>query len=197
MKTVIVYESMFGNTRRIAGAIAEGMGPEASVEVVGVNSERMDAIGDADLVIIGAPTHAHSLSTSSSREEAEEWAADPERNLQLDPQAHGRGVREWLDSQPPLPRLYAAFDTRADMIRLFTGAASTPIARVLGRRRMEAVVPAESFAVSMHNELARGEQDRAREWGQRIAEVAAQRHVGADNTEVDSTGAVSPGADTQ
>lgn len=180
MKTVIVYESMFGNTRRIADAIAEGMGPEASVNVVGVNSEQMDAAGDADLVIIGAPTHAHSLSTQSSRTEAEEWAADPERNLRLDPQARGRGVREWLDSEPPLPRLYAAFDTRADMIRLFTGAASTPIVRVLARRRMEAIVPAESFVVSMHNELADGEEDRAREWGQRIAEVAAERRIGLE-----------------
>ena len=178
---MIVYESMFGNTHRIAVAIAEGMGPGSSVEVVGVNSERVDAIGEVDLVIIGAPTHAHSLSTQSSRKEAEEWAADPERNLQLDPQAQGRGVREWLDSQPPLPHLYAAFDTRADMIRLFTGAASTAIARVLGRRRTEAIVPAESFAVSMHNELAHGEEDRAREWGQRIAEVVAERQIGASS----------------
>lgn len=180
MKTVIVFESMFGNTRRIAGAIAEGMGPAAGVEVVGVNSDLLDSAGDADLVIIGAPTHAHSLSTTSSRKEAEEWAADPERDLHLDPQARGRGVREWLDSEPPLPRLYAAFDTRADMIRLFTGAASTPIVRVLGRRRMEALVPAESFAVSMHNELARGEEDRAREWGRHIAKVAAERRIGAE-----------------
>ena len=179
---MIVYESMFGNTRRIAGAIAEGMGQGASVEVVGVNGERMNAIGDADLVIIGAPTHAHSLSTQSSRDEAEVWAADPERNLQLDPQARGRGVREWLDSDPPLPHLYAAFDTRADMTRLFTGAASTPIARMLGRRRMEAIVPTESFAVATHNELARGEEDRAREWGQRIAEVMAESRIGRENT---------------
>jgi len=178
---VIVYESMFGNTRRIAGAIAEGMGPGERVEVVAVTSERMDAIGDADLVIIGAPTHAHSLSTQSSRKEAEEWAADPERNLRLDPQARGRGVREWLDSQPPLPHLYAAFDTRADMIRMFTGAASTPITRIVGRRRMEAIVPAESFVVSMHNELTSGEEDRARAWGQRIAEVAAEGHTGVEN----------------
>ncbi len=179
---MIVYESMFGNTHRIAGAIAEGLGPGASVEVVAVTSEQMDPLGDADLVIIGAPTHAHSLSTQSSRKEAEEWAADPERNLQLDPHAPGRGVREWLDSEPPLPHLYAAFDTRADMIRLFTGAASTPITRMLGRRRMEAIVPAESFVVSMHNELAGGEEDRAREWGQRIAEVAAERRIGHANS---------------
>ena len=182
MNTVIVYESMFGNTRRIASAIAEGMGPGASVEVVAVTSERMDALRDADLVIIGAPTHAHSLSTQSSRKEAEEWAADPERKLKLDPHAPGRGVREWLDSEPPLPHHYAAFDTRADMIRLFTGAASTPIARMLGRRRMEALVPSESFAVSMHNELAGGEEDRAREWGERIAEAAAEHQIGRENS---------------
>ena len=68
------------------------------------------------------------------------------------------------------------------MTRLFTGAASTPIARMLGRRRMEAIVPAESFAVATHNELARGEEDRAREWGQRIAEVMAESRIGRENT---------------
>ena len=29
MKTVVVYESLWGNTARIARAVAEGIGPEA------------------------------------------------------------------------------------------------------------------------------------------------------------------------
>lgn len=178
MRAVIVYESMFGNARRVAEAIREGLSPVDDVALVNVNSDAIGTVEDADLVIVGAPTHAHSLSTPSSRKEAAEWAADPERRLHLEPGAEGIGVREWLAQLPALPRLYAAFDTRADMIRLFTGAASAPIERKLAERGMQAIVPAESFAVSMHNQLAAGELDRAREWGARIAEVAAARQIG-------------------
>jgi len=179
MKAVIVYESMFGNARKIAEAIAEGLSSRAEAKVVNVNSDDIGTVDCADLVIIGAPTHAHSLSTVSSRKEAAEWAADPARKLHLDPGAEGIGVREWLSQLPDLPRLYAAFDTRADMIRLFTGAASAPIERTMAKRHMQAIVPAESFVVSMHNELAAGERDRASEWGTRIAEVAAERRIGS------------------
>jgi flavodoxin len=36
MKTVIVYESMYGNTRAIADAIGRGLGPENGTVVVPV-----------------------------------------------------------------------------------------------------------------------------------------------------------------
>jgi flavodoxin len=36
MKTVIVYESMYGNTRVIADAIGRGLGPENETAVVPV-----------------------------------------------------------------------------------------------------------------------------------------------------------------
>ena len=176
MRAVVVYESMFGNTRQIAEAIADSMSQLTPVDVMNVNWDGVSAIGDADLLVIGAPTHAHSLSTPASRQEAVEWANDPHRELNLDPDAMGIGVREWLDLHPTTPESYAAFDTRADMIRLFTGAASTAIDRILRRRGLNEVVSPESFTVSMHNELKDGELDRARAWGRKIAEAALARH---------------------
>lgn len=83
-RVTIVYESMFGSTRKVAEAIARGLGPRTTTRVVRV-SEAPDSIVDADLVIIGAPTHAHGLSRPESRAEAAKWAADPERDSSSSP----------------------------------------------------------------------------------------------------------------
>ena len=36
MRVVVVYESMFGNTQKIAQAVAEGLAPHAQVDLVEV-----------------------------------------------------------------------------------------------------------------------------------------------------------------
>jgi flavodoxin len=59
MKTVIVYESMYGNTRVIADAIAQGLGPECEAVVVPVSQARPQLLDGADLVVVGGPTHVH------------------------------------------------------------------------------------------------------------------------------------------
>lgn len=177
MHALVIYESMFGNTRQVAEAIADGItatGATATATSVGATGNALEA----DLVIIGAPTHAHSLSTESSRAEAAEWAADPERELTLDPDATGGGVREWIEAEPALPAFFVAFDTRADMIRLFTGAASASTHRHLARRGLSELVPAESFVVTTHNRLSDGELARARDWGAVIAAAWRARRTG-------------------
>jgi hypothetical protein len=62
MNALVVYESMFGNTQKVAQAIGEGLSTEMDVDVqeVGVAP---DKIGDqVTLLVVGAPTHAFSLS---------------------------------------------------------------------------------------------------------------------------------------
>jgi Flavodoxin len=173
MKIVIVYESMFGATRAVAEAVAEGVSSAASVATVTVvNVNRADATisAGADVLIVGGPTHVHGMSRPESRAEAVKWAADPERSLTLEPEAPGTGVREWLDSLAESTGARgAAFDTRADFPRILSGAASKAIHKALGRRRYTEVVPAESFLVTKDGALETGEQDRARAWGEAIA----------------------------
>jgi hypothetical protein len=173
MKIVIVYESMFGNTRQIAEAIADGVRDTALVSVVNVNDITPPVLENANIVIVGAPTHVHSLSRPATRAEAVKEAADPAQCLALEPNAEGTGVREWLDSGPSLPGLFAAFDTRADVARVLSGAASSKIDRMLhglGSRRLD---KAESFLVK-DNRLDAGERDRAQRWGTQLV-VAAEK----------------------
>lgn len=167
-RATIVYESMFGSTRHIAEAIADGLRPTASVTVLPVK-DAPESIVDTDLLIAGAPTHAHGLSRPASRTEAGRWADDAGRHLTLEPDAEGLGMREWLETCGQVPSRFAAFDTRADMTELFTGSAASRIEKRLRRLGAERLLPKQSFLVDKESTLVAGELDRAREWGRTIA----------------------------
>ncbi len=55
MKTIVVYDSLYGNTERIARAIADAF--PGDVPVLRVSQADPAEMADADLLIIGAPTH--------------------------------------------------------------------------------------------------------------------------------------------
>ena len=184
MKAVIVYESMFGATRAVAEAIAEGLRSAASVAtvtVVNINQAGTTIGADADVLIVGGPTHVHGMSRPESRAEAVKWADDPERTLTLEPEAPGTGVREWLESlAESTGAREAAFDTRADFPRILSGAASNAIHKALAKRRYPEAVPSESFLVTKDGVLEAGEQDRARAWGDAIAAALVGQRLTAE-----------------
>lgn len=168
MKAAVVYESMFGNTRAIAEAVAEGLA-DHDVRVVRVSELQPHDLDDISLVVVGGPTHVRSLSRPSTRKGAEEQAADPRRGLTLEPVARDRGLREWLADDAPHGIDAAAFDTRVDMAQLITGAASRSIARLLQHNGCHLLVKPESFVVTKDTQLVAGELARARSWGAKVA----------------------------
>ena len=72
MRAVIVYESMFGSTRKVAEAIAEGLADCAEVSVVPVTSADARILDGADLVVVGGPTHTHGMSRPGTPEDGRE-----------------------------------------------------------------------------------------------------------------------------
>lgn len=173
MRALVVYESMFGNTRAVAEAIAKGLESAGATATVAAAGTDPDPAG-YDLVVVGAPTHAHTLPQASSRGEAATWAKDPTKALTLEPAARGAGVREWiagLGALEPAPR-FAAFATRVDMPRIFTGDASTSIAKRLKKAGVGGVEK-ECYLVSTVNVLVDGEADRAAAWAASLASSAA------------------------
>jgi hypothetical protein len=164
MNALIVYESMFGNTRKLAEAIADAM-KEGGVDTAILPAHKAPSdLSDYRLVVVGAPTHAHSLPRPKSRIEAAEWAADPTKKLTLELTASSTGVREWLDDVMLVgdPR-FVVFSTRVDIPRIFTGDACAAIAKGL-RRHLASVDAHADFLVGLDNHLVDGEEDRAREW---------------------------------
>lgn len=168
MRAVVVYESMFGNTHTVADHIAMGMGVGVDVAVVPVERATAAMLADADLVVVGGPTHVHAMSTKTSRSGAKDTAAADE-DLELDPDAEGPGLREWFDGLDGHDMAAAAFDTRVDASAVVTGRASKGIARRLRHHGFALVLAPESFLVDKHNHLVEGEDDRAETWGAALA----------------------------
>jgi flavodoxin len=166
MNAVVVYESMFGDTREVAEALARGLGRHTNVAVVNVNDVG-DGFPVADLVLVGAPTHVHGLSSPATRNEAVRWTEDPSRKLTLEHEAPGIGVREWIGGLSGKPGGFVAFDTRADAMELLTGSAGKHIEKALKKAGGQPLSDVESFLVH-EGELNSGELDRAEAWGDEL-----------------------------
>ncbi|HEX6933660.1 MAG TPA: flavodoxin domain-containing protein [Streptosporangiaceae bacterium] len=171
MQAVVVYESMFGNTRAVAEAIGAGLTDYFDVVVVPVAQADPAQISDADLVVVGGPTHAHGMSRASTRLGAANQAEQGGGGVTLEPHASGDGVREWLGSLGTSRGhgVAAAFDTRMRGPAALTGRASKGISNALRRQGYELISEPESFFVTKRNTLVEGERDRAREWGVALA----------------------------
>lgn len=168
MKAVVVYESMYGNTRLVADAVGRGLSQVAQVDVVPVALAGPDLVEAADLLVVGGPTHAHGMSRASTRQAAAEQAKD----LRLEPGAAGAGLREWFASLGPVEVRSAAFDTRVELPAALTGRAGKGIAKELRQHRSHLVREPETFFVDKANRLKEGEERRAEEWGRQVAQAA-------------------------
>lgn len=168
MKALVVYDSAFGNTERVARAIGSALGELAAVETLHVTAVTPAHLTGLDLLVVGAPTQRFRPTT-------------PIANLLRDlPRGSLRGVR------------VAAFDTRlakseieririlAFLVRIFGYAADTIAAR-LKRRGGDLVAPPEGFIVGgTEGPLAEGELVRASVWAKRlVAQVPAPMSIAA------------------
>jgi flavodoxin len=140
MRTLILYESAFGNTAQLAQVIGTDLRTLGTVEVADVQAGAPSFDGIEFLVVCG-PTQAHGVS--------------PALRTLLDhlPDGALKGIAA------------AAFDTRVSGPRWLTGAASIGIAKRLKHKGARLVMPAESFIVDgREGPLAEDEIDRAHVW---------------------------------
>lgn len=181
MRALVVYESMYGNTRLIAARIADGLRHRFEATEVPAAEATPELVAAAGLLIVGAPTHMFRLPTAASRELAAAAAAKQGSGLVLDPRADGPGVREWLQvlGSGDGNRLAAAFDTRLDKFPVFTGRAGHGIARLLTKHDYRLVVEPQSFLVNSRNELIDGELARASQWGKTLGALVQLQHAAA------------------
>ena len=173
MHALVVYESMFGNTRAIAEAVAVGLREAADVTVVPVRAVTPELVRDADLLVVGGPTHAHGMSSTQSRKGSPEYSTRFE--LPLEPGWDEIGLRDWFAALPEGSGRGAAFDTRADINHLLSGRASRGIADRLRKHGYRLVADPESFLVDKQNRLLPEEIERATTWGATLLQAA---HVG-------------------
>lgn len=146
MNVLVVYFSKFGNTRKVAETIGESLSAAGSVRVISSDQLTASDLADADLVVMGSPTHRMNL-----------------------PEA----VRPVFDG---LPRRVlrgtpvAAFDTSYKMswwLAHFT--AARRLAKKLRKLGGKQVVAPETFHVmEREGPLYDGELERAQRWAESI-----------------------------
>ena len=171
MHALVIYESMFGNTKAIAEAVAAGLSTRMPVELKEVGAAPMVIDPDVSLLVVGAPTHAHGMSKPETRRSAAE-KTDADHAI-VSPTI---GLREWLSALGAAPSHVgvAAFDTRIKGPRLLWGSAAHSAEAELKRAGAHVVSPAESFLIggplgSVYDAVVDGEIERARAWGERLA----------------------------
>lgn len=161
MNAIVVFDSLHGNTERIAHAIGEALEPLGEVRVLRTTEVSPDTRADA--WVIGGPTHGHGMSK-------------PLVSL-VDglPGGSLKGV--------PV----ATFDTRFHYPRLMTGSAANSAAGHLRRTGCRIVTEPESFFVKGGARPAKGEKppegpehleegelERARSWGAQLVTLLAR-----------------------
>lgn len=171
MHALVVYESMFGNTRAIAEAVAEGLAARMSVEVQEVGTAPMVIGDDVSLLVVGGPTHAHGMSKPETRRSAAD-KMEPARGVA----PSSIGLREWLAGlgAAPVHVPVAVFDTRIKGPAFLWGSAAKSAETELRHAGAQVVSPAQSFLVggplgSAYDAIADGELERARAWGEGLA----------------------------
>ncbi len=149
MKTLVVYDSVHGNTEQIARAIGETLGGEAEV----LRAEAVDPsqLKTVDLLFVGAPTHG----------------GRPSPAMQSFLEKVQGSALQGID--------VVAFDTRLSKrwVRIF-GFAAGRIGSALEEKGGALVASPEGFFVKgTEGPLKEGELERAARWAQEIVKSRA------------------------
>ena len=162
MRALVVYESLWGNTEKVARAVAAELSATMQVDVVDVDSAPDSADG-YDLLVVGGPTHAFSMTRASTRQNAVDQHGAP---VTLK-----RGIREWLNVLAPTENHLkaVAFDTRVDKPRL-PGSAAKAAKQELRSLGFEIPLKQKTFRVhGYEGPLVDGELEKAAEWAREVS----------------------------
>lgn len=151
-KVLVIYDSVFGNTEKIAQAIAAALGTQA----MPVSQAEADQLRGLNLLVVGSPTRGFRPTEGISK------------LLNGLPKNHLAGAR------------VAAFDTRIDLETIDSkvfrfvvdkgGYAAKTIAKSLEKKGGQLAAPGEGFYVTgEQGPLKDGELERAADWAGRLA----------------------------
>ena len=145
MKTLVVYDSVYGNTKAVAQSIGAAIPGE--VEVLYVKEADASGVDAYDLLVAGAPTHG----------------AKPSPDMQAFLDQIGAGALEGVK--------VAAFDTRMTIkLITFFGTAAPKIAKALVEMGGTQVgEPTGFFVTGGEGPLKDGEIERAAAWAKGLA----------------------------
>ena len=150
MQTVVIYDSKFGNTEKIAQAIGRGLRAHGDVRVMSTGEATLDE--RPDLLLLGGPTQKRGASP---------------------------GLRDYMYTLPAALRGVpaAAFDTRYRGATWLMGSAAAKAAEAIRKAGGDLVAEPESFFIVRKGPMERqtlepGEIERAEQWAAAVAAAA-------------------------
>ena len=155
MKIVILFDSYFGNTEKVASYIKDGLDPSGELILNRFNNASQDILKNADILILGSPTRAFRPTKS---------AMDFIKNM---PSNSLKGIKT------------ASFDTRMDLkdvdskfLRFMAGLfgyAAEPLQKMMIKKGSTAAAEPEGFFVKGNEgPMYDGELERASSWAASI-----------------------------
>ena len=159
MDALIVYDSVFGNTEKVAQAMGDALSSKMDAAVRKVDEVDPQQTVGVQMLIVGSPTRAFSPTPATKN------------FLKSIPKNGLEGVK------------VAAFDTRVSieevdsavlnvLVKIF-GYAAKPIASRLAKRSGTLTLPPEGFIVEgTEGPLKTGELERAASWAEKAAETS-------------------------
>jgi flavodoxin len=153
MNSVVIYASRYGNTKKIAEAIAEGLRPFGTTQLFAAEEAPTRLPEGTELVVVGGPTEAHGMTGPLAE------------------------VFDRMEPEALAGAIAATFDTRLRWPRWLAGSAGVGAWNKLRHAGARMIAPAESFFVKNAEKgaapkLEPGELERATQWSAALAEQA-------------------------
>ena len=146
MKALIVFDSAYGNTEKIARAVAAGLAPSGDVKVLRAGEANISELESIDLLIVGSPTQGGRPTPA---------------------------IQDFLNrvSEPAIKGIsVAAFDTRISTrwVGIFGYAAGKIAGSLKAKGGTLTLSPEGFFVKGTEGPLKEGELDRAASWAREI-----------------------------
>ncbi|MFA5070325.1 MAG: flavodoxin family protein [Patescibacteria group bacterium] len=149
MNILIIYDSLYGNTEKIAQAVAEALTPSAPsnvVKIIRADEAKISDIESIDLLIIGSPTHGGRPSPAI-KAFLDKIPADGLKNIKV-----------------------TAFDTHLKIfiLKIFGYAAGRIVKELQGKGGQLVAAPAGFIVSGTKGPLGQNEMERAAGWAKEI-----------------------------
>jgi flavodoxin len=155
MRVLVIYDSVFGNTEKVAQAIGSAFGADNHIQTLPVSGVTVDTVCGLDLLIVGSPTRSFRPTPAI----AQFLNALP-KNQFAGVQVAAFDTRIWLNTIDS-----AAFRFLIDK----GGYAASTMANALKKKGGTLRVPPEGFLVTgEQGPLKEGELERAAVWTRKM-----------------------------
>jgi len=154
MTVLIIYDSMFGNTQKIAEAMASAFAAPDAVRVLPVKEAKVEDLANVDLLIVGSPTQG-----GRPMPDIAQLLAQVTRNALKNVSAAAFDTRFLENNQNIALRL----------LMKTIGDAAPKVAGLLKKKGGKLIAPPEGFIVNgKEGPLADGELERAKQWAKNL-----------------------------